>query len=73
MSSEQYFRQLWKDAFEQYFASTDEPSTRKALFKQIKTAEDFQKQLEQLATPGDLQTQLQTDKDKFEKFRKRHG
>ena len=73
MSSEEYFRQLWKDAFEKYFASTDEPSTRKALFKQIKTADDFQKQLEQLATPDDLQKQLQSDKEKFGKFRKRHG
>jgi len=73
MSGEEYFRQLWKDAFEEYFASTDEPSTRKALFKQITTAEDFQKQLEQLATPDDLQNQLKANKDKFEKFRKRHG
>jgi hypothetical protein len=73
MSSEQYFEQLWKDALEKYFASTDESSTRKALLQQIKTAGDFQKQLEQLATPYDLQNQLQADQDKFKTFRKRHG
>jgi general stress protein 26 len=73
MSSEQYFEQLWKDALEKYFASTDETPTRKALLKQINTADDFQNHLEQLATPDDLKSQLQADQDKFQTFRKQHG
>ena len=73
MSSEQYFEQLWKDALEKYFASTDETSTRKALLKQINTVDDFQKHLEQLATPDNLQGQLRADKEKFQTFRKRYG
>jgi hypothetical protein len=73
MSSEQYFEQLWKDALEKYFASTDETTTRKALLKQINTADDFQNHLEQLATPDDLKRQLQADQDKFQTFRNQHG
>jgi hypothetical protein len=54
------FDDLWEEALEKYFESTDRTDSEKALLKKLKS-------------PEDLEIQLETDHTKFSSFRVKHG
>lgn len=56
MSTTQVFDKLWEKIFKKYFESTDRTDSEKTLLTKLKNLED-------------LETQFETDRTKFGKFR----
>jgi hypothetical protein len=60
MPNTQAFDDLWEQALEKYFKSTDRTDSEKALLKKLKS-------------PDDLEKQLEKDHTKCDRFREKHG
>jgi hypothetical protein len=60
MSTKQGFDDLWEEALDKYIESTSRTPSEQALLGQLKS-------------PDDLEKQLQTERNKFDNFRAKHG